>query len=222
MQRPELMHTQAKAIWIGLTCSFLLVPALGFAQREQTTVPGYDKLPDWSGVWSMMGGTVFDRATQTGEGGAISVGVRSHPPYTAEWEAIYKAHLDLRDKDQFPDTISNCGVPAGFPRHFNLPDLYEFVVRPEQVWVLTENGPNIMRIYTDGRKHLEDQWETYTGDSVGHWEGDTLLFTTVALKGSRDNDSILDRTGLILSDKARATTRVQKTDANTIRVQMTI
>ena len=109
----DLMQTKAWAIWLGLTCSFLLVPALGFAQREQTTVPGYDKLPDWSGVWSMMGGTVFDRATQTGEGGAISVGVRSHPPYTAEWEAIYKAHLDLRDKDQFPDTISNCGVPAG-------------------------------------------------------------------------------------------------------------
>ena len=67
----------------------------------------------------------------------------------AEWEAVYLRHLDLRDKDLFPDTISNCGVPAGFPRQFNLPDLYEFVVRPEQVWVLTENGPNVMRIYTE-------------------------------------------------------------------------
>ena len=164
------------------------------SQRPQRAI---DALPDWSGAWSMVGGTVFDRDTQTGQGGATSAGVRSHPPYNAEWEAIYKSHLDRRDKNLFPDTISNCGVPAGFPRHFNLPDPYEFVVRPEQVWVLTENGPNVLRIYTDGRKHLEDQWATYTGDSVGHWEGDTLVFTTVALKGfsRQGRDSRQDRSG---------------------------
>ena len=90
--------------------------------------------------------------------------------------------------------------------------MVEFVVRPEQVWFLTENGPNIMRIYTDGRDHLEDQWETYTGSSVGHWEGDTLVFTTIALKGSRDGDVILDRSGLVLSDASRATTRIRRVD----------
>jgi hypothetical protein len=222
MKRPNPMHKKVRAILIGLTFGFLLVPALSFGQREQTSVAAHDTLPDWSGAWSMAGGTVFDRATQTGQGGAISAGVRSHPPYNAEWETVYRTHLDLRDKNQFPDTISNCGVPAGFPRHFNLPDLYEFVVRPEQVWVLTENGPNVMRIYTDGRKHLEDQWETYTGDSVGRWEDDTLVFTTVALKGYRDKDVILDRTGLVLSDKSHATTRIRKINPTTIEVQMTI
>src|SRR5881396_551353 len=78
----------------------------------------YEKLPDWSGTWQMQGGTVFDRATQTGEGGAINVGVREHPPYTSEFEAMYKKNLDLRDKNLFPDVITNCGVPAGFPRMF--------------------------------------------------------------------------------------------------------
>ena len=111
--------------------------------------------------------------------------------------------LDFRD-------ISTCRIRT------------EFVVRPEQVWVLTENGPNVLRIYTDGRKHLEDQWATYTGDSVGHWEGDTLVFTTVALKGFRDKDVILDRTGLVLSDQSHATTRIRKIDPTTIQVQMTI
>jgi hypothetical protein len=211
-----------RTLSITLALALWLAPAPGYAQGESTALRAYDTLPDWSGAWSMVGGTVFDRATQTGEGGATSVGVRSHPPYNAEWEAIYKSHLERRDKNLFPDTISNCGVPAGFPRHFNLPDPYEFVVRPEQVWVLTENGPNVLRIYTDGRKHLEDQWATYTGDSVGHWEGDTLVFTTVALKGYRDKDVILDRTGLVLSDQSHATTRIRKIDPKTIQVQMTI
>ena len=217
------MHRTLVTAVIALSATCLLAPGALLAQNGQaTSVLPYDKLPDWSGVWQMQGGTVFDRATQTGQGGSTSVGVREHPPYTAEWEAIYKKNLDLRDKNQFPDVITNCGVPVGFPRVFNVPDPYEFVVRPEQVWILTENGPNVMRVYTDGRKHLEDQWETYTGDSVGHWEGDTLVFTTVALKGSRDGDSILDRTGLVLSDKARATTRIRRTNPNTIQVQMTI
>jgi len=211
------------SIIITLSLVFLVTPGMGLAQGGQpTSILPFEKLPDWSGVWQMQGGTVFDRATQTGQGAVLTVGVREHPPYNAEWEAIYQKNLSLRDKDLFPDVITNCGVPVGFPRVFNVPDPYEFVVRPEQVWILTENGPNVMRIYTDARKHLEDQWETYTGDSVGHWEDDTLVFTTVALKGSRDGDSILDRTGLVLSDKAHGTTRIRKTNATNIQVQMTI
>jgi hypothetical protein len=170
----------------------------------------------------MQGGTVFDRATWTGGGGSITVGSRAHPPYNAEWEAIYEEHLALRDQFRFPDTQSTCGIPAGFPRIFNLPDPYEFVVRPEQVWILTENGPNVARVYTDGRAHLDEPWGTYTGDSVGHWEGDTLVFTTIGLKGWRDQDQILDRSGLVISDAAHITTRMRKTDATTIEVEMTI
>jgi hypothetical protein len=217
---------------VGLITGLLLSAGLSYAQVRgqqgkdapafKPTVTPYDKLPDWSGAWSMVGGTVFDRATQTGQGGSITPGVREHPPYNAEWEANYLKSLALRDKGLLPDVFTNCGVPAGYARMFNLPDPYEFVVRPEETWILAENGPNVFRIYTDGRKHLEDQWETYSGDSVGHWEGDTLVFTTIAIKGNRDGDSILDRTGLVLSDKAHATTRMRKTDPNTLEVQMTI
>jgi hypothetical protein len=192
------------------------------ALYAQDSVLSYDKLPDWSGAWQMVGTTVFDGATQTGKGGAIDPGVREHPPYNAEWEALYQKNLEKRDKKMFPDVFTNCGVPAGYPRIFNLPDPYEFVVRPEEFWILAENGPNVMRVYTDGRKHLADQWETYTGDSVGHWEGDTLVFTTIGLKGNRDGDNILDRTGLILSDKSHVTTRMRKLSDNTIQIVMTI
>ena len=104
----------------------------------------------------------------------------------------------------------------------NVPDVYEFAVTPDAVWILAENGPNILRIYTDGRKHPapEELWPTYTGASVGHWEGDTLVFTTISLKGSKDNDVIVDRTGLVLSDASRATTRMRKIDDKTIEAQM--
>ena len=223
------MIRRMKVILIGLGLSLVLVSASGYAQDRAQQPPSYtptatpsEKLPDWSGAWQMMGGTVFDAATQTGKGGAIDLGVREHPPYNAEWEALYQRNLEKRDQNRFPDVFTNCGVPASYPRVFNLPDPYEFVIRPEQVWILAENGPNVMRIYTDGRKQLDEPWGTYTGDSVGRWEGDSLVFTTIGLKGNRDGDSILDRTGLVLSDQSRATTRIRKIDANTIEVVMTL
>lgn len=188
---------------------------------------GAQTLPDWSGAWQMIGGTVFDRATVSGEGIGQTPGLRERPPYNAEWEAIYQRNLKLRDKRQLPDPINTCGTPAGFPRIMNLPDMYEFVVRPEQTWILTEYGPNVLRIYTDGREHPgpDDRWPTYTGDSVGKWEGDTLVFSTLSTKGSQwpaSGDTILDRTGLVLSDAAHFVTRLRRIDANTMEARMVI
>ncbi len=103
-----------------------------------------------------------------------------------------------------------------------LPDVYEFIVRPEQTWIVTENGPNIMRIYTDGRDHPppDELWLTFTGDSVGHWEGDTLVFTTVSMIG--EEHTILDRSGLVLSDRASVRTRMFENDEGLLRAELII
>jgi len=56
----------------------------------------------------------------------------------------------------------------------NVPDVYEFAITPAATYVLAENGPASCACYTDGRKHppAEELWGTYTGASVGRWEGD--------------------------------------------------
>jgi hypothetical protein len=213
------MHKQF--LLIGLLAILLVTPNSASAQATSASA----KLPDWSGVWQMVGPTVFDAATvepKTGRAG--DAGVRERPPYNAEWEALYLKNIETIKKGLFPDPITTCGTPHGFPRVMNLPDVYEFAVTPQMVWILTENGPNIVRVYTDGRPHPkpEDRWATYTGDSVGHWEGDTLVFDTIALKGWSEKDTILDRTGLVLSDQMHVVTRVRKTDDNTMEAQMTL
>ncbi len=188
-------------------------------------MPAFTDLPDWSGTWSRRGGTVFDRGTWTlngvptnpdSPGADVSApGARANPPYNAEWEAIYREHLALRDAGLFPDPLTRC-ISHGFPRIFNALAPVEFVVRPEQTWILAEHTRSTMRIYTDGTEHppVDERWHNFYGHSVGHWEGDTLVFTTVALKGWRDHDSVLDRSGLVLSDQAHATTRIRRTEEN--------
>ena len=134
--------------------------------------------PDWSGVWERYEGNggIFDPSSvKPVDGRAGSPGVRQYPPLTEAWEQKYRRNLELVARDRLPDPISICGTPAGYPRLLALPDVYEFIVRPEQTWILTENGPNIMRVYTDGRSHppAGDLWPTFTGDSVGQWDGGT-------------------------------------------------
>src|SRR5678816_3528557 len=173
----------------------------------------------------MVGPTVFDTSTvEPPNGRAGEPGVRERPPYNDEWEARYRKNIEGIRSGTLPDPVNTCGTPHGFPRVMNLPDVYEFAVRPEQVWIIGENGPNILRIYTDGRKHpaAEDMWPTYSGSSVGHWEGDTLVFTTISLKGFSGKDVIVDRTGLVLSNATRVTTRIRKIDDMTMEARMVI
>ncbi len=183
------------------------------------------ELPDWSGVWQRVEGNggIFDPATvEPPDGRAGGPGVRQYPPLTEAWEAKYVATLELVAKDRVPDPISNCGTPAGYPRLLALPDVYEFVVRPETTWIITENGPNIMRIYTDGRKHppADELWPTFTGDSVGRWHDGVLSFTTVSMIG--EEHTILDRSGLTLSNQATVATRMYLTDEGLLRAELVI
>ena len=203
---------------IWLNCLAILLSGLAVAQEIKT-------LPDWSGVWERYEGNggMFDIATtQPPEGRAGSPGVRQFPPLTDFWEKKYTQNIDLVALDRLPDPISVCGTPAGYPRLLALPDVYEFIVREEKTWIITENGPNIMRIYTDGRAlpGINERWPTYTGESVGSWDQGVLVFTTVSMIGEKN--TVLDRSGLTLSDQAEIFTRMFLNEEGLLRAELSI
>jgi hypothetical protein len=209
-------------------CSKLQCTRVGLALlilSTQALASGTSSLPNWGGVWERYEGNggMFDiSTTKPADGRAGTPGVRQFPPLTEDWEKKYQATLELVARGRLPDPLSVCGTPAGYPRLLALPDVYEFIVRPEEFWIITENGPNIMRVYTDGRDHPhpDDLWPTFTGDSVGHWEDDTLVFTTISMIG--EEHTILDRSGLVLSDQARVSTRFFETDEGLLRAELVI
>jgi hypothetical protein len=212
--------------WLGLAPLALAAQAApekppGPAPKVDAAKAGaaFAKLPDWTGIWRQEGNTIFDKATVEPKGaGAGTPGVRERPPYNAEWEAKYAANIQKVKDDTFYDPLTFC-KPAGMPRMLNLPDTMEWVLRPEQVWYLTENGMQVRRIYTDGRKHdYEILFPTYTGHAIGHWEGDTLVAETVMLR----DDTIIDRTGLIHSDKLTLQERIRRLDAETMEDTVTL
>src|SRR5262249_7657960 len=65
----------------------------------------------------------------------------------------------------------------GFPRVYASTDLFEIVPEEGVIYIMFESN-NIQRIYTDGRKFPEGPPLTFMGQSIGHWEGDTLVVET--------------------------------------------
>ena len=49
---------------------------------------------------------------------------------------------------------------------------------PGRVMMLFEYDHFVRNIYTDGREHPKDLNPSWMGDSIGKWEGDTLVVDT--------------------------------------------
>jgi len=118
-------------------------------------------------------------------------------------------------------------MPGGMPRMMMAYEPMEVIVLPDITYIHITFNSEFRRIYTDGRQHPapQDRWPTYTGDSVGHWEGDTLVFDTVSTRMSHypeSGDTVLDRTGLVLSDAAHVVTRLRRLNDETMEARMVI
>lgn len=154
-------------------------------------------LPDWTGLWEHTGGFHFDPA---------QAGPKATAALTPEYQARYDKKLaDIARGIQW-DPLSSC-LPAGYPRWLLEPFLREFILRPEEAWLLTEQNAEIRRIYTDNRGHVpaDEAYPLWEGDSVGFWDGDTLVIHTSSLKAGQYQRDQPD-----YSDQATTVERMRK------------
>ncbi|HEY4030132.1 MAG TPA: hypothetical protein VGM25_07295 [Caulobacteraceae bacterium] len=151
-------------------------------------------LPDWSGVWGAVGPRNMDPTTDTGT-------PQPAAPLNAEYARRYKARLDGFASGK---PISDIGcLPEGAPRIMRAPYSMEVVATPKQTWLLMEFKNENRRIYTDGRKPMDPD-PTYEGYSTGHWDGDALVFDTVALKaGTLDSRGLEHSDAMVLHERLR-------------------
>jgi len=134
-------------------------------------------LPDWSGVWENVSGIHFTQPLVDGKPAAPNP-----PPLNAEYQAKYDAVLaSARAGKPINDPTANCVWP-GTPRVIVSPYPSEFLFTPGRVTIVYEYMSQVRRIRTDGSGHPPDLDPSYNGDSIGHWEGQTLVIETVATK----------------------------------------
>jgi hypothetical protein len=210
----------SKRVALGLAGGLVLLTSGVIQARAQSSArPEAAAMPDWSGVWAPSQPDIFDAK-------AGSKATRDHPPYTAGYEAKYKASMAKLKSDKDYNPLTQC-LPLGLLWMMSLNGRFEFVATPDMSFVFSDTaagpkatGNQARRIYSDGRKQLvgDDLFPTYTGNEIGRWEGDTLVVSTVGL----NDTNFMDRTGALLSGDAKVTERIRMAGPNTMQDTFTI
>ncbi|MGA8767485.1 MAG: hypothetical protein WB559_10730 [Candidatus Acidiferrales bacterium] len=200
-------------------------------------------MPDWSGQWENVG------ATPDASGGfnqsldevlkRMQWGPPNKPELQARVDKIVaseRERLDAISRGEDPGGVDVKACTFGFPLiMLDSPLMFEILPTPKET-TLIFSSREIRHVYTDGRPHTpkEDLWATPWGDSIGHWEGQTLVIDTIAVKSpfaSSESEGVAvlafgDVEGMqtitILSPQARFTERIRMLDKDHLEDQMTV
>jgi len=128
----------------------------------------------------------------------------------------YRQRTLLKD-----DPMASC-LPPGGPRQFQTPNGIQVLEQPERkrLFVMSGGGNRNWRLINlDGRAHQpEDVTPTYYGDSVGRWEGDTLVIDTIGF-----NERFwFANGGLPHTENLHLTERLSRPDFNTLKYEVTV
>jgi len=158
-------------------------------------------LPDWSGAWVIPFSEFRKENLQQRNPNA---GAPMLTPRFAEMQAAYPF--------QRRSNAEAC-LPTGMPNVMRYPFAVEFLFTPGRVTILLEQDSMVRRVYTDGRPHTVDPDPTYTGESIGHWEGQTLVVDTTAISSSAELQA-----GVPTSGKAHVVERIHLVDARHLQI----
>ena len=162
------------------------------ANSDTVSYAALDKLPDWRGLWMPAIGRVGGTQPQL-----IGEALKT-------WDA-HQARLKANPRYEVPETTDNC-EPDGMPSLMTFPYNLEFLFTPGKVTIIQEALMQVRRIFTDGRplpaRDVLDP--NYFGYSVGRWEGETLVVTTI---GTRPGQR-LGIAGIVNSDRLTITERI--------------
>jgi hypothetical protein len=209
----------------SLTATLLIVVCgtMAFAgPNSADRVRAFATLPNWTGIWQSAAWPLNVSGRPPGGEAQLRelLQLIRQPPYNADWAARYNIGMkNAAARAAQNATFKVCS--RSFPALMEAPWMFEVVVLPEETLLIFENG-QVRHLYTDGRAHpsSDDLWPTPLGDSIGHWEGDTLVVDTVARLSS---EPLAPRAWVsMLSDRAHFTERLRLLDKDDVEDQLTI
>lgn len=141
----------------------------GYSPPDATAYAEVTQWPDWTGVWYPDWTLLFAGRE------------RAAPKLTPAAQAQFDAYQEsIRETGPNQEAQAMC-LPPGIPGVMQQPYPIEILYSPGRVTILTEAYQQARRIYLDGRPLPEDPDLFFNGNSVGHWDGDTLVVDTVGL-----------------------------------------
>jgi len=207
----------SRALAVALVLAASAGPAL--AQAPLKRLP--DGKPDISGVYQADGGGA-NQGLEKRAATALTPGGRGVVVDPADGllpaQPWARAENEARRAPErgYDDPTAHCFV-AGVPRSTYVPSPFQILQPPGYVVLLYERM-SWRQVPLDGRAHLDDSIRLWQGDSVGHWEGDTLVVETKNLNGK----TWLDELGGVVTHQESVVERFIPVDGASIRYEATV
>jgi hypothetical protein len=216
------------AIAIALVGGCLCPARAQVSSKER--LKAFAKLPDWSGMWELdafVGQADGQQFSAEDQRKLKEYAAALRPSFTPEYQAKYdeiRKRIEAAiaaDPDHPPATHPPlCNAPP-FPATSS-PGMLEWRVTPEETTFISTVGA-VRHIYTDGRSHprKDELWPTLMGDSIGHWEGDTLVVDTI---GTRKQLYSGELSGFFypMSDQLHFTERIRRASRDEMQIDYTV
>jgi hypothetical protein len=207
---------------VAIVTSMLLAPAGLRAQAGAAANSGSaaqrgkaaSQAPDLSGKWMIApGGASLDPADPPG----------AHPdqlpmtPWARQRFDAAKPPFGAKGTFAQNDPEQLYCDPPGMTRLYQYPWQFTIVQTPGDVYMLFE-FTHAWRLVTMNQPHAKDLDPTWLGDSVGKYEGDTLVIDTIGF----NDKSWLDNVGHPHSDQLHTVERFRRASAEVLNLQLTI
>lgn len=160
---------------------------------------------DLSGLWNAVDGKFLTNIAQRAGFTA---------PFRPEAAAIFKERQDTQGRDRpagrcLPHTVPSAMLVPMYP--------WKIVQTPSLVVILFESFTDYRQIFTDGRDYPTERAPTWMGYSLGAWEGDTFVVTTLGF----NDKGWLDDGGHPRSEQMKVTERFRRKDYGHLEIEFT-
>jgi hypothetical protein len=158
--------------------------------------PSAASIPDFSGIWAHLTwpdvepplagpGPVTNRSRVNGVSSTSRlVGDYTNPILKLDAAEVVKKHGEISLAGVGYPTPSNQCWPAGVPFIFSSNIGMQMLQQPHQITILYSNDHEVRHVRMN-QAHPARVTPSWYGDSVGHYEGDTLVIDTVGIKTDR-------------------------------------
>lgn len=201
---------------LALVATLVFSPSLPAQTTDQPGTARADAAgatPDLSGLWTRLRDPSHSSINLE-----FSKVISPMTPWgAARFKAANSVYRSSSPSTVLSDPIYNC-FPPGLPRIYLLNFPVQIVQIPGQVIMLFEFDHFVRRIYTDGRPHDKDAGPLWMGDSIGKWEGDTLVADAVSF----NDKTTLDRDGYPHSDAMHLVEHIRRSDPNSLVIDLTV
>jgi hypothetical protein len=200
---------------------FLLSMGLAVAAVGSSAAGTAYAIPKFSGAWE---GPGFDLAPVRGAPGPVvntSTDIRQPEgnytnPILQPWAAAaVKQWAEEQSAGHAPLHPHALCLPTSVPGAMTLHGAYEFLQTPKEVTILIANQAQARHIYLDVA-HSEHVTPSWYGESVGHYDGDTLVVDTIGIKAGAFTP--IDRFGTPHTGKLHIVERIHMTGPKELRI----